>query len=139
LHFADKPVKVHYQGWRFLHGQASEQEVRMDTRDSVSNDLPGGSQMTPRVAARPRHVSVSYRGMPYTLDLAKCRRALVYRQVEGHLDSIESLAAAVGISRSTASRFFSGRATSLAVTLKILKALRLKFEDVARPVGDRVR
>ena len=105
----------------------------MDTRDPVSNHLPGGSQVSTRDAARPRHVSVLYRGMPYTLDLAKCRRALVYRQVEGQLDSIESLAAAIGVSRSTASRFFSGRATSLAVTLKILKALRLKFDDVARP------
>ena len=93
--------------------------------------------MCTRVAARPAHVTVSYRGLPYTLDLAKCRRALVFRQVEGELDSIESLAAAVGVSRSTASRFFSGRPTSLAVTLKILAVLRLKFEDVAQPeVGD---
>ncbi len=44
---------------------------------------------------------------------------------------MESLANAVGISRSTASRFFSGRATSLAVTLKILGKLALKFENVA--------
>ena len=54
-------------------------------------------------------------------------------QVAGELDSMESLAVAVGISRSTASRFFSGRATSLAVTLRILAALQLKFEDVATP------
>jgi hypothetical protein len=40
----------------------------------------------------------------------------------------------VGISRSTASRFFSGRPTSLAVTLKILEALHLSFEEVATPV-----
>ncbi len=89
--------------------------------------------MSTRVAARPAHVTVCYRGLPYTLDLAKCRRALVYRQVEGELDSIESLATAVGLSRSTASRFFSGRPTSLAVTIKILAVLRLKFEDVAQP------
>jgi len=105
----------------------------MDTRDPVSNYLADGSQVSTRVAARPRLVTVRYRGMPYTLDLAKCRRALVYRQVEGQLDSIESLAAAVGVSRSTASRFFSGRATSLAATLKILAVLRLKFEEVAQP------
>jgi len=49
---------------------------------------------------------------------------------------MESLAAVCGISRSTASRFFSGRPTSLAVTLKILAALHLKFVDVARPVDD---
>lgn len=108
----------------------------MDTRDHVSNSLAGGSQVSARVAARARHVTVCYRGIPYTLDLALCRRALVRRQVEGELDSIESLAAAVGVSRSTASRFFSGRPTSLAATLKILGVLRLKFEDVARPQAE---
>ena len=45
---------------------------------------------------------------------------------------MESLANAVGISRSTATRFFGGRPTSLAVTLKILDALHLTFADVAR-------
>ena len=87
--------------------------------------------MSARMAARPRRATVWYRGMPYNIDLAQCRRALVLRQVEGELDSMESLAIAVGVSRSTASRFFSGRATSLAVTLKILEALRLTFEEVA--------
>ena len=89
--------------------------------------------MNARAAARPRQTTVWYRGIPYTIDLARCRRALVQRQVAGELDSMESLAVAVGISRSTASRFFSGRATSLAVTLRILAALQLKFEDVATP------
>jgi len=86
------------------------------------------------MASRPKQVTVWYRGIPYTLDLVKCRRALVSRQVDGELDSMESLARAVGISRSTASRFFSGRATSLAVTLKLLDVLHLGFEDVATPV-----
>lgn len=88
------------------------------------------------MGAHPTTVAVSYRGIRYVLDLARCRRALVWRQVEGELDSMESLANAVGISRSTASRFFSGRTTSLAVTLKILGALRLGFEDVATPIGE---
>jgi transcriptional regulator with XRE-family HTH domain len=90
--------------------------------------------MSARMASRPRQVTVWYRGIPYTLDLVCCRRALVARQVEGQLDSMESLARAVGISRSTASRFFSGRPTSLAVTLKILDVLQLTFEEVAAPV-----
>lgn len=89
--------------------------------------------MSGRMASRPKEVTVWYRGIPYTLDLMRCRRALVARQVEGQLDSMESLANAVGISRSTASRFFSGRPTSLAVTLKILEALHLTFDDVATP------
>lgn len=87
-----------------------------------------------QMTSRPRRVRVRYRGVPYWLDLVPCRRALVACQVEGELDSMESLAAATGISRSTASRFFSGRPTSLAVTLKILAALHLKFEDVATPI-----
>ena len=89
-----------------------------------------------RMASRPRTVTVQFRGIPYQLDLVRCRRALVDRQVDGDLDSMESLAVAVGISRSTASRFFSGRPTSLTVTLKILVVLKLKFEGVARPMAD---
>jgi transcriptional regulator with XRE-family HTH domain len=49
---------------------------------------------------------------------------------------MQSLANAVGISRSTASRFFAGRSTSLAVTLRILDALHLAFADVATPEDD---
>ena len=80
---------------------------------------------------RPESVVVWYRDIAYDLNLLECRRALVERQVEGELDSMESLANAVRISRSTASRFFSGRPTSLAVTLKILSKLGLTFEKVA--------
>ena len=83
---------------------------------------------------RPHKVIVSYQGMPYRLDLVVCRRALVQRHVEGELDSMQSLAAACGISRSTASRFFAGRNTSLTVTLKILDALHREFEQVATPL-----
>jgi transcriptional regulator with XRE-family HTH domain len=74
---------------------------------------------------------VWYRDIAYDLNLLECRRALVERQVEGELDGMESLAKAVRISRSTASRFFSGRPASLAVTLKILSKLGLTFEKVA--------
>lgn len=86
-----------------------------------------------RMNSRPRSVRVFYRGIPYDLDLTVCRIAMVDRQVDGELDSMESLAGKVAISRSTASRFFSGRPTSLAVTLKILGVLNVKFEDVATP------
>lgn len=77
-----------------------------------------------------------YRGLAYMLNLLVCRRALVNCQVSGELDSMESLADRVSISRSTASRFFTGRPTSLTVTLRILDTLHLRFEDVARPAGD---
>lgn len=86
---------------------------------------------------RPRTVTVWYRGIPYALNLVVCRRALVKCQVDGGIDSMHSLAIKVGISRSTASRFFAGRATSLAVTVRILHVLDLRFEDVAKPEPDR--
>jgi hypothetical protein len=86
------------------------------------------------MASRPRVVKVVYRGLPYEFDLVTCRRALVKRQVDGALDSMQSLADACGISRSTASRFFSGRQTSLTVTLGILDKLGLTFDEVAKPL-----
>ncbi len=89
-----------------------------------------------RMAARPRKVTVWYRGLPYSLNLVRCRRALVDCQVRGEFENMEHLAEAVGISRSTASRFFSGRPTSLAVTRKMLDALHLKFEDVLTPEAE---
>src|SRR5215472_16582293 len=89
-----------------------------------------------RMAMRPREVTVFYRGIAYQLNLVRCRRALVDRQVDGDFDSMQSLSNEVGVSRSTASRFFSSRPTSLAVTLRILAALHLRFEDVARPAAD---
>ena len=89
-----------------------------------------------RMAARPRKVTVSYRGIPYSLNLVGCRRALVDRQVKGEFDSMEQLADVVGVSRSTASRFFSGKATSLEVTKRMLAALHLKFEDVLTPESE---
>lgn len=88
-----------------------------------------------KAAEKPERSIVWYRGTPYVLDLVMCRRALVRRQVEGELHNMTSLAVAARVSRSTASRFFSGRSTSLAATLRILKALRLEFGDVATPAS----
>jgi hypothetical protein len=97
---------------------------------------PFGDSTLMAIITRPKQVIVWFRGAPYKLDLVKCRRALVMRQVEGELDNMNSLARAVGVSRSTASRFFSGKSTSLAVTLRILTVLRLTFEEVALPATD---
>ena len=83
-------------------------------------------------AKAPSSATLVYRGVPYTLDLTRCRRALIQRQVEGVLATMEALAAAAGTSRSTASRFFGGRAVSLDTMLRILSALRVEFKDVAR-------
>ena len=71
------------------------------------------------------------------------RHALIRRQVDGELDSMEGLAAAVGRSRSTVSRFFAGRQTSLTVALALLGRLKLEFDDVftrcRAPVDERSR
>ena len=87
----------------------------------------------PKRPSRPTEVTVWYRGIPFKLDLVKCRRALVGCQIAGKFERMEELADSIVISRSTASRFFSGRPTSLTVTKKILAALGLKFEDALRP------
>jgi transcriptional regulator with XRE-family HTH domain len=87
----------------------------------------------PRQPSRPSRIIVSYRGIPYVLDLRRCRRALVGCHMEGKFDSMEALADAVGISRSTASRFFSGRPTSLNVTRRIVEAIALKLDDALTP------
>jgi transcriptional regulator with XRE-family HTH domain len=89
-----------------------------------------------RMSSRPKRTLVRYRGLPYEIDLVRCRRALVECQIDGTFDSMEGLAGTLGISRSTTSRFFSGRGTSLTVLLKLLGALKLKFEDVATLVDE---
>jgi hypothetical protein len=100
-----------------------------------SDDATAGqAERMARRTSRPSYVIAWYRGLAYELDLVKCRRALVQRQIEGELYSMEGLATSVSISRSTASRFFSGRPTSLTLTLRILARLGLRFDDVARPV-----
>ena len=81
----------------------------------------------------PTSVIIRPNGVLFELNLIACRRALVLRQVDGDFDSIEGLAKAVGCSRSTASRFFSGRPTSLKLVLATLAVLKLRFEDVAGP------
>ncbi len=90
--------------------------------------------MTERLRKRPRDVIVWFRGMPYRLDLGRCRRALVLCQVDGQFESMEALAKVVGCSRSTVSRFFSGRPTSLSIALKVLEVLKLTFEEVTTAV-----
>src|SRR5215472_17100485 len=100
-----------------------------------SNAVATAARMDCRrgVKRRPASVIVWPNGVPWELDIIACRRALVLRQVAGDFDSMEGLAKKVGCSRSTASRFFSGRPTSLKVILAILGVLKLKFENVTKP------
>lgn len=75
---------------------------------------------------------VWFKGLPYVVNLAMCRKALVRRQVEGEIRNMTSLAAGARVSRSTASRMFSGRSTSLAAMLRVLANLHLEFGDVCQ-------
>src|SRR5215831_1367963 len=85
---------------------------------------------------RPSTVVVWYRNIPYQLDLERCRRAFDRLVTSGQLRGMRDLACKLGIRRSTASRFFAGRRTSLTVTLKILKALNVTMADVSRALDD---
>ena len=85
------------------------------------------------MTTKQRLVIIYYRQVPHVVDTVLARRGLIRRQIEGELTNMTSLAVAARVSRSTASRFFSGRSTSLAATLRIFKVLHLEFDDVCRP------
>src|SRR5262245_14587788 len=87
---------------------------------------------------RPASVILAFDGHPHRVDLAVIERAFFAKVVAGKYDSREDIAKAIGRSRSTVSRFFGGRNTSVRVFLDILTELDLKFEDVATPVTEDV-
>lgn len=103
----------------------------------IYRDGSSTGQVPDRGRGRPRRAraTVVYRGIPHAVDLERCRRALVWREVEGEVDGLKDLANRVGLSRSTVSRFFNGRGTSLVAMLRILAALRLDFRDVVSPLA----
>jgi hypothetical protein len=79
---------------------------------------------------------VQYKGLSYLLNLRGLWRGLLGRATAGEFSTIRELADRSGNSRSTVSRFFAGRATSIDATLAVLKELNLDFEDVCRPLDD---
>ncbi len=81
---------------------------------------------------RPQRVVVTFNGIDYEMDLAAVRLALTRRQIEGEFHRKEELSVAVGRSRSTVSRWFAGKSTSLPVALALLEKLELSFDDVYR-------
>ena len=87
-------------------------------------------------AQRRRTAIVRYNGVYYRRNLSLCRQALTQRQIEGeYLRGVIELAEALGCSRSTVTRFFNGRNVSTAVTLTLLNALHLSFEEVHAPTA----
>lgn len=83
---------------------------------------------------RPDRVQVSYFGTLYWLDLHACRRALVERQLQGQLMTIQALATAANLSRSTVSRFFAGKSHAVSSARCILTTLGLELGDVISPI-----
>src|SRR5437868_2527981 len=111
------------------HGQR-----RRHGQDRVLGGDPGQAA-TGVLADRPgspggRHASDDLRVLA---PRPRAPRAPSRRSGESEFDSMESLARAVMRSRSTVSRFFSGRQTSLSVALAILGKLKLDFDQVFTP------
>jgi hypothetical protein len=87
------------------------------------------------IRKRPQRTIVNFRGIDHEMNVKVCRMALVKRQVAGEFDSMDGLAVAIGRSRSTVSRFFAGRRTSLPVALAVLDKLQLRFDQVFTPIN----
>ncbi len=77
-------------------------------------------------------VVVRFNGVDYEMDLTAVQLALTRRQVEGEFHRKEQLSEAEGRSRSTVSRWFAGKPTSLPVALSLLEKLGLSFDDAYR-------
>ena len=79
---------------------------------------------------------VYFRGEAHEMDDRACRIALLRRQVDRTVaDSMAGLADELGISRSTATRWFRGQPGSLPMTLRMLEKLGLRFDEVFRLLG----
>src|SRR5215831_7271703 len=85
---------------------------------------------------RPASVILAFGGHPHRVDLAAIERGFFAQVVAGKYDSREDIAKAIGRSRSTVSRLFGGRSTSVRVFLEVVNELGLMFEDVATPVRE---
>jgi hypothetical protein len=85
---------------------------------------------------RPESAIYWFDGNPYRVDLATIHRAMFAGIVAGKYKSLQHFADTVSRSRSTVSRFFTGRGVGLPVFLETLTELNLRFEDVATLVTD---
>jgi hypothetical protein len=85
---------------------------------------------------RPDWALVEYEGLPHLLWLRRVRRALLDSVVRGEYESRLAVADGARVSRSTASRFVSGRHASTRTTKAILDVLGLQWEEVLYPLSD---
>src|SRR5262245_38001027 len=88
------------------------------------------SIMPSRISTLRDFVIVYYRKLPHVMCTRALNRAMRDRQIAGDFDTVAGLADRIDASRSTVSRFFSGKNTSLTVTVRILEALSLTFDQV---------
>jgi hypothetical protein len=103
----------------------------MNEEASTVETIPQQTAVPPsRIYSVRDWVIVFYRRLPHIMNTRVIHRAMRDRQIAGDFDSVLGLADRINVSRSTASRFFSGRNTSLTVTLRILDALHLTFDQV---------
>ncbi len=87
--------------------------------------------MSQRAAVKRASIVVRYDGQSYRRDLAKCRRMLLQREIEGDFDDTAEFAALAGLNPSTVHRWLNGAGPGAkATTVRILAGLRLDFNDV---------
>jgi hypothetical protein len=84
---------------------------------------------------RPVRPIFDFNGIEYEMNERAVRVALVRCQVAGRYRRKSELADEIGCSRSTVSRFFAGRQTSLRTVMDILDRLNVTFEEVFTPVN----
>ncbi len=91
-----------------------------------------------RLAVRERSIVVRHEGQEYERDLAKCRRLVLQRQMEREFETVEELAARVGLSPSTVYGWLRGVVPGTTeTTRRVLDGLGLDFDDVHRRVSAR--
>lgn len=78
---------------------------------------------------------VFHRKVPHVANMRTVNRAMRDRQIAGEFDSVERLADRAKVSRSTASRFLAGKNSLLSVTLRILEALGVTFDQVFKEIS----
>lgn len=84
-----------------------------------------------RRAVRERSIVVRHEGQEYERDLAKCRRLVLQRQMERGFETVEELAARVGLSAATVYGWLRGVVPgTMETTRRILAGLGLDFHDV---------
>ncbi len=79
-------------------------------------------------------VRVTYYREQFWLDLGRVRRALVLKQCDGELQTIQHLADEANVSRTTATRFLRAGRGSVGTARALVDRLGLKLSDILEPI-----